>query len=253
MIEEAARRRTFAIISHPDAGKTTLTEKFLLYAGAVQRAGAVKARDGRRVGDLGLDGARAPAGHLDQLDGAAVPVPRPRRQPARHARPPRLLRGHLPGARRRRRRRDGARHGEGHRVPDAEAVRGLPRPPAAGADVPQQVRPPGPRAARAARRDRGARSGCDPTPATWPVGIAGDLRGVIDRRTRRVHPLHPHRPRGVAGARGARARPTSPPPRRARHGRSPRTRSACSTPSAPTSTRRRSSPATRRPCSSGRR
>jgi peptide chain release factor 3 len=45
---EAARRRTFAIISHPDAGKTTLTEKFLLYAGAVQEAGAVKARAGRR-------------------------------------------------------------------------------------------------------------------------------------------------------------------------------------------------------------
>ncbi|HUF99666.1 MAG TPA: peptide chain release factor 3 [Ilumatobacter sp.] len=46
---EAARRRTFAIISHPDAGKTTLTEKFLLYAGAVQEAGAVKARTGRRT------------------------------------------------------------------------------------------------------------------------------------------------------------------------------------------------------------
>jgi peptide chain release factor 3 len=46
--DEAARRRTFAIISHPDAGKTTLTEKFLLYAGAVQEAGAVKARAGRR-------------------------------------------------------------------------------------------------------------------------------------------------------------------------------------------------------------
>jgi peptide chain release factor 3 len=46
--EEAARRRTFAIISHPDAGKTTLTEKFLLYAGAVGEAGAVKARSGRR-------------------------------------------------------------------------------------------------------------------------------------------------------------------------------------------------------------
>jgi peptide chain release factor 3 len=45
---EAARRRTFAIISHPDAGKTTLTEKFLLYAGAVQEAGAVRARAGRR-------------------------------------------------------------------------------------------------------------------------------------------------------------------------------------------------------------
>jgi peptide chain release factor 3 len=45
---EATSRRTFAIISHPDAGKTTLTEKFLLYAGAVQEAGAVKARAGRR-------------------------------------------------------------------------------------------------------------------------------------------------------------------------------------------------------------
>jgi len=43
---EAARRRTFAIISHPDAGKTTLTEKFLLYSGAVAEAGAVKARAG---------------------------------------------------------------------------------------------------------------------------------------------------------------------------------------------------------------
>ena len=46
--DEAARRRTFAIISHPDAGKTTLTEKFLLYGGALQSAGAVKARAGRR-------------------------------------------------------------------------------------------------------------------------------------------------------------------------------------------------------------
>ncbi len=47
-VEEAARRRTFAIISHPDAGKTTLTEKFLLYGGALQTAGAVKARGARR-------------------------------------------------------------------------------------------------------------------------------------------------------------------------------------------------------------
>ena len=46
---EATRRRTFAIISHPDAGKTTLTEKFLLYGGALSsEAGAVKARSGRR-------------------------------------------------------------------------------------------------------------------------------------------------------------------------------------------------------------
>ena len=46
---EAARRRTFAIISHPDAGKTTLTEKLLLYGGAVEEAGSVRARRGRRA------------------------------------------------------------------------------------------------------------------------------------------------------------------------------------------------------------
>ena len=42
-------RRTFAIISHPDAGKTTLTEKFLLYGGAVQLAGSVTARRNQRA------------------------------------------------------------------------------------------------------------------------------------------------------------------------------------------------------------
>ena len=46
---EIARRRTFAIISHPDAGKTTLTEKFLLYGGAVQLAGSVTARRNQRA------------------------------------------------------------------------------------------------------------------------------------------------------------------------------------------------------------
>ncbi|MCG3205588.1 MAG: Peptide chain release factor 3 [Elusimicrobia bacterium] len=48
MKNEIARRRTFAIISHPDAGKTTLTEKFLLYGGAVQLAGSVTARKNQR-------------------------------------------------------------------------------------------------------------------------------------------------------------------------------------------------------------
>ena len=41
---EIDRRRTFAIISHPDAGKTTITEKLLLYGGAIREAGSVKAR-----------------------------------------------------------------------------------------------------------------------------------------------------------------------------------------------------------------
>src|SRR5262245_48205926 len=46
--QEVARRRTFAIISHPDAGKTTLTEKLLLYGGAIHLAGAVRAKANQR-------------------------------------------------------------------------------------------------------------------------------------------------------------------------------------------------------------
>ena len=47
--QEIARRRTFAIISHPDAGKTTLTEKFLLYGNAIHLAGTVTARKNQRA------------------------------------------------------------------------------------------------------------------------------------------------------------------------------------------------------------
>ncbi len=47
LVQEIDRRRTFAIISHPDAGKTTLTEKLLLYGGVIHLAGAVKAKRGR--------------------------------------------------------------------------------------------------------------------------------------------------------------------------------------------------------------
>ena len=49
LTQEIQRRRTFAIISHPDAGKTTLTEKLLLYGGAVQLAGSVTARKNQRA------------------------------------------------------------------------------------------------------------------------------------------------------------------------------------------------------------
>ncbi len=48
LVRDVAKRRTFAIISHPDAGKTTLTEKLLLYGGAIQMAGTVKSRKSRR-------------------------------------------------------------------------------------------------------------------------------------------------------------------------------------------------------------
>ncbi|MBS0338062.1 MAG: peptide chain release factor 3, partial [Proteobacteria bacterium] len=48
LVRDVARRRTFAIVSHPDAGKTTLTEKLLLFGGAIQMAGTVKARKSSR-------------------------------------------------------------------------------------------------------------------------------------------------------------------------------------------------------------
>ena len=49
LVEQISRRRTFAIISHPDAGKTTLTEKFLLYGGAIAQAGVVKGKKNARA------------------------------------------------------------------------------------------------------------------------------------------------------------------------------------------------------------
>ena len=49
LTKEIDRRRTFAIISHPDAGKTTLTEKLLLYGGAIQLAGSVRARRNQKA------------------------------------------------------------------------------------------------------------------------------------------------------------------------------------------------------------
>ena len=65
LASEIARRRTFAIISHPDAGKTTLTEKLLLFGGAIQLAGTVKGRKASAARDLGLDG-------LEQQRGISV-------------------------------------------------------------------------------------------------------------------------------------------------------------------------------------
>ena len=49
LAKDVQKRRTFAIIAHPDAGKTTLTEKLLLFGGAIQMAGAVKGRKAARA------------------------------------------------------------------------------------------------------------------------------------------------------------------------------------------------------------
>ena len=55
LIKEIEKRKTFGIIAHPDAGKTTLTEKLLLFGGAIQEAGAVKSNKIKTVSYTHLD------------------------------------------------------------------------------------------------------------------------------------------------------------------------------------------------------
>ncbi|MBA3604827.1 MAG: peptide chain release factor 3 [Acidimicrobiia bacterium] len=179
---QTRRRRTFAIISHPDAGKTTLTEKFLLYAGAVQRAGSVKARDGRRAATsdwMELERQRGIS-----ISSTVLQFP---------------YRDHVVNL----------LDTPGHRDFSEDTYRVL-----AGVDAVVMVLDTAKgieaqtlklfEVCRARRLpvltflnkyDRPGREplelldeieaqiGLRPTPATWPVGIAGDLRGVLDRRS----------------------------------------------------------------------
>jgi peptide chain release factor 3 len=179
--DEARRRRTFAIISHPDAGKTTLTEKFLLYAGAVAEAGAVKARAGRR------------AVTSDWMD-----LERQRGISITSAVLQFTYRDHVVNL----------LDTPGHRDFSEDTYRTLAAADAAVMvlDVAKGVEAQTLKLFEVARNrripvltflnkyDRPGRDplelldeieqaiGLRPTPATWPVGIPGDFRGVIDRR-----------------------------------------------------------------------
>ena len=175
---EIERRRTFAIISHPDAGKTTLTEKLLLFGGAIQLAGEVKAKRNRRS-------TRSDWMEIERERGISVVTSVMtfeydglRLQPARHAGPRGLLRGHLPHADRGRFRGHGDRRRQGHRGAHPQAVRGLPAARHPDRHLHQQDGPREPRSVRAARRDRedaGARH------------RAGDLADRPRPRFRRHH------------------------------------------------------------------
>ena len=94
--EEIERRRTFAIISHPDAGKTTLTEKLLLYGGAINQAGSVKGKQSAKhaVSDW-MDIEKA-AWYFRHLLGAAVQLRGQVRQYSGYPGPSGLLGGYLP-------------------------------------------------------------------------------------------------------------------------------------------------------------
>ncbi len=180
--DEAARRRTFAIISHPDAGKTTLTEKFLLYGGAVQEAGAVKARGERRR-------ARSDWMELEQKRGISITstvLQFPYRDAVLN-----LL------------------DTPGHRDFSEDTYRVLAAADAAVMvlDAARGIEPQTLKLFEVCRQrglplmtfvnkwDRPGRDPLElldevestldivPAPVTWPVGIAGDFRGLIDRRT----------------------------------------------------------------------
>ena len=182
--EEAARRRTFAIISHPDAGKTTLTEKFLLYGGALQSAGAVKARgERRRVTSDWME--------MEQKRGISITstvLQFPYRDSVLN-----LL------------------DTPGHRDFSEDTYRVLAAADAAimVLDAAKGIEPQTLKLFEVCRErnipllsfvnkwDRPGREPLElldeiestldivPTPVTWPVGIAGDFRGVVDRRTDR--------------------------------------------------------------------
>ena len=182
IVKEAQRRRTFAIISHPDAGKTTLTEKFLLYSGAVSSAGAVKARSGRRS-------ARSDWMALEQQRGISVSSTvlqfEYRNMVCNLLDTP----GHrdfsedtyrvLTAADAAIMVLDAAKGVESQTLKLFEVAhqRGIPlltfvnkfdRPGLDALELLDHV-----------EREIGVR----PTPITWPVGFAGDFRGVVDRRS----------------------------------------------------------------------
>jgi peptide chain release factor 3 len=180
--EEAARRRTFAVISHPDAGKSTLTEALALHARVINEAGAIHGKAGRKstVSDwMDIEKARGISissaalqftydgavvnlvdtpGHADfsedtyrvlaAVDSAVMLV-----DAAKGMEPQTLKLFQV------------CRH---RGIPVLTVINKWDRPGLEALQLMDEVRD---------------RTGLEPTPLTWPVGIAGDFRGVLDRRT----------------------------------------------------------------------
>src|SRR6187200_3557981 len=179
---EIARRRTFAIISHPDAGKTTLTEKFLLYGGALgAEAGAVKAREGRRS-------ATSDWMELERQRGISISSTVLQFPYRRHV--VNLL--DTPGHRDFSEDTYRVLAGVDAVVMVLDTAKGIESQTLKLFEVCKARRLPVVTVRdKYGRPGRGplelldeieAQIGLRPTPVTWPVGIAGDLRGVVDRR-----------------------------------------------------------------------
>ncbi|MCH9667947.1 MAG: peptide chain release factor 3 [Actinomycetia bacterium] len=184
---EARRRRTFAVISHPDAGKSTLTEALVLHANAITEAGAIHGKSGRRatVSDwMEMEKARgisitstalqfpyrAQGGHtciinlldtpghadfsedtyrvLTAVDSAVMLI-----DAAKGLEPQTLKLFHV------------CRH---RRIPIITVVNKWDRPGRDALELMDEIQ---------------SRIGLRPTPLTWPVGVAGDFQGVLERRS----------------------------------------------------------------------
>ena len=150
---EAARRRTFAIISHPDAGKTTLTEHLLLLGGAIHAAGRVKARgEARRAKsdwmkieqERGISVTSAVM-TFEYQDAVFNLLDTPGHEDFSEDTYRTLTAADSRG--------DGDRRRQGHRSPDPQAVRGLPPARHSDHDLRQQDGPRGARSLRTAGRD----------------------------------------------------------------------------------------------------
>jgi peptide chain release factor 3 len=96
LTDEIARQRAFAIITHPDAGETTLTEKLLMFGGAIQLAGEVEARGERRRVRSDWTAVERERGIVGLLGGDELRASGARLQSVGHAGPPGFQRGHLP-------------------------------------------------------------------------------------------------------------------------------------------------------------
>ncbi len=127
--EEITRRRTFAVIAHPDAGKTTPLRRNCCCSAAPstwrEPSRAIKSRRG----DVGLHGDRTPARHLGGHLRDGLRVRGPQDQHSRHAGPRRLRRRYLPHADGRRFGHHRHRRRQGRRGPDPQADGGLPHAP----------------------------------------------------------------------------------------------------------------------------
>ena len=239
--DDVRPRRTFAVISHPDAGKSTLTEALALHAAVISEAGAVHGKAGRRatVSDWM---------EMEQARGISITSAALQFTYREHVVNLVDTPGHADFSEdtyrvlvRRRLGRDARRRRQGPRAADPEALPGLRAPRHPGDHDHQQVGPPGLDPLELMDSIE-KQIKLKPTPLTWPVGDRRRLPRRPGPPYRRLHPLHPHRRRRHPRPRGADGPASRPPRSRATPGPPPTRSTSCSAWTAPTTTRSASWP-----------